>query len=92
MKILFLDIDGVVNKCNKNGNPAKYPAPTFSELIRVLVKIWKVKGWTLESVGAFKISSMKFGLALSIITELYAHAPTEPEGMREVEEYLLKLL
>ncbi|HNA25187.1 MAG TPA: hypothetical protein PLI01_00500 [Nitrospira sp.] len=60
------------------------PAPNFAELIRLLRKIGEKKGW---KQGEF---SDAVGVAFSLLM-LYMNAPTEPEGMRAVEEYLMKL-
>lgn len=65
------------------------PAPTFSELIRVLPKIGEKKGWpeTHFCKGEISACSVTEDIACA-----YMLASTEPEGMKAVEEYLLKLL
>lgn len=62
------------------------PAPTFSELIRVLPKIGEKKGWEGE-----RFSFVPPHHVLHIIAH-YMNAPTEAEGMQAVEEYLMKIL
>lgn len=64
------------------------PAPTFSELIRILPKIGEKKGYKMD---VFSSGLNTFKLA-SDLTDMYMDAPTEEEGMEAVEEYLKKLL
>lgn len=77
-----------------DGGTGDYPAPTFAELIRVLPRIGEKKGWS------DKITTNKYGEILDSevwqkvckIVAKYMDAPTELEGMKAVEEYLMKLL
>ena len=73
------------------------PSPSFSELIRTLPKIgerakWrKIDGVSVEEMA--KLLNMKWqDLEVGKLAELYMSAPTEPEGMKAVENYLLPLL
>lgn len=60
----------------------RIPAPNFAETIRVLPRIGEKKGW----------SDLDQGIYRDDIAMLYAEAPIEPEGMDDVNSYLLKLL
>lgn len=54
-----------------------FPAPTFSELLRVLPMI-KIQGdWWKD---------------IKNMVEIYITSVSEPEGMKAAEEYLMKLL
>jgi len=85
--------DPLSHSCRRQGCA---PAPTFAELIRVLPRIGEKKGWaeyrlTLsegeksKDIGEAGVTAMNMGLE-------YMSAPTEPKGMAEVEEYLMKLI
>lgn len=58
------------------------PRPNFAELIRVLPKIAKVKGW----------ADYECPLFFQDIGALYMSGKTEQEGMAAVEKYLMELL
>lgn len=74
-----------VNKRNKNGNPAKYPAPNFSEVVRVLPKMQKATGNNEEWASAWcRINATAMVIA-------YMQAPTEQEGLRAVENILMEI-
>lgn len=62
------------------------PIPTFSELIRVLERFWEKKRWIVDE------TDNDLCLDIARMAILYADAPTEPEGMKAVEDYLMKLL
>lgn len=72
------------------------PAPTFAELIRVLPRISDTKKWTshngkIQGINRIKV---KGGVSEMIahMTMIYMYAPSEPQGMKEVEKYLMELL
>jgi hypothetical protein len=65
-----------------------YPAPNFPEMIRVLPKIGEKMCWN-SGFGRTGTCLIDVLYNMSII---YMNAPTEPEGMQAVEEYLLNLL
>lgn len=65
--------------------PYKYPAPTFSETIRLLPKIGEkagLDGYGKESIGTVSEKCML----------LFQEAPSEEEGMKRVSDYLEALL
>lgn len=62
------------------------PAPTFAEIVRVLPKIGEKKKITRETAS---YSSRFYSENL---VYLYMSEKTEPEGMKAVEDYLMKLL
>lgn len=66
-----------------------YPAPTFAELLRVLPRIGEMKGWTkahrLQDIPT--ISNVR-----NKLSRLYSCATTGEQGMKDVENYLMKLL
>ena len=76
-----LDISGWENEYLEKWQ-AFIPAPNFAELIRVLPKVGEKKGW----------SPYDEPLDIKHLVSRYIFAPTEPEGMHQVEEYLMKLL
>lgn len=64
------------------------PTYTFSELIRVLPKIGEKMCWN-SGFGRTGTCLIDVLYNMSII---YMNAPTEPEGMQAVEDYLMRLL
>jgi len=67
--------------------PYKYPAPTFSETIRLLPRLIKHMP-THERMPLDAEISTHSG----IILHNFMHAPTEEEGMKHVSDYLEALL
>jgi len=65
-----------------------FPAPKFAELVRALPKIGEKMCWN-SGFGRTGTCLIDVLYNMSII---YMNAPTEPEGMQAVEEYLLNLL
>jgi len=64
----------------------RYPAPTFSELLRILPKIAEKKGdWSWANFSHIRDRAAD-------LCEKYYSAPTEPEAMAAVDKYLSKLL
>lgn len=59
-----------------------FPTYNFAELVRVLPKIAKAKGW----------ADYECPLFFQDIGALYMSGKTEPEGMAAVETYLMELL
>lgn len=84
----------------------KFPAPNFAELIRILPKIGEKKDSfeavaVCEECGEAQSSSKtcehepeweNMIARAHYIVNLYMSAHSEPEGMQEVEKYLLPLL
>ena len=68
--------------------PYKYPAPTFSETIRLLPKIAEKKGWTPSNPLE---KSTELDRTANECVWIYMTANTETEGMAEVSEYLEKI-
>ena len=64
------------------------PAPNFAELIRILPKIGKKKGWGMSQ---WKHPNDVTQICNSASLR-FMNAPTEPEGMAAVEGYLMKLI
>jgi len=64
-------------------NASWYPAPDFSETIRLLPKIGEKKGWDEGRVLQPEMYKMVWA---------YAFVPTEEQGMKQVSEYLRKIL
>jgi hypothetical protein len=60
----------------------RFPAPSFSETIRLLPKIAKKKGW----------ADYECPLFFQDVGTIYMSAPTEEEGMKRVSDYLEALL
>lgn len=60
-----------------------FPAPTFSELIRVLPRIGEKKGW--EPIK--QVSDIARWMLFTFMT-----THSEPQAMRDIETYLEKIL
>lgn len=68
----------------------------FQSLIRVLPRIGEKKGWATREAGRLawvkgREQVHEIDVMISL-TEKFMFASTEPEGMKAVEEYLMKLL
>ena len=61
-----------------------YPSPAFAEVILVVIP-------KLVDHGSFSWRASRKGIATDLCA-LYQDATTEPEGMKAVEDYLMKLL
>lgn len=79
----------IINYLGDLGGVVWSPAPNFAELIRVLPNIGEKKGWpeTHFCKGEISACSVTEDIACT-----YMLASTEPEGMKAVEDYLMKLL
>lgn len=87
----YEDNDGWTNA--QTGEHDYIPRPNLAELIRILPKIGEKKGWDENArIAGFPIESMKIFERINNIVLGYMFAPTEPEGMKAVEDYLLRLL
>lgn len=68
-------------------------APSFSEVIRALPAIWKIKNWRWRGEGYEPNGVYNDGVEASEdIMGLYRDAPTPEAGMEQVSEYLNSLL
>lgn len=65
-----------------------FPAPDFSETIRILPNIGGKKGWERDEVTN-KISMRRVS---HILAEIYMLAPTAEEGMKNVSDYLRRII
>jgi len=77
-----MDVDGFDDEWLENFSEV-IPAPSFSELIRLLPAIGEKLGWSSHEIQ---------DKHLSILAVQYMVAPTPQEGMEKVEAYLEKLL
>jgi len=70
-----------------------YPDPTFGEVIRILPKIGEKKGvrYLLGHPGLNNSQTWAADRGAELLQE-YMFATSEPEAMRRVEEYLIKLI
>ena len=70
----------------KSGFTSHIPAPSFSELIRLLLKLGEKLELDVNRWGK------TYGVLAGALTDRFRNAPTESEGMAAVESYLESLL
>lgn len=68
------------------------PAPSFSELVRVMPKIGVKKQWGIMPERSFYEARISPSHHSMMMVEMYMSSPTEPEGMAAVERYLMEIL
>jgi len=74
----------------------QHPAPSFSELIRLLPLIGEKKEWAVYRItfskGREQTDIGDAGLYAGELANMFMSAPTPEDWMRQVDEYLIKIL
>lgn len=79
-------VDDAIRLLMKNGTYPWLPRPNFAEVVRILPKIGEKKGDVID------MSPNQYSFWSLVMTGLYRDAPSEPEGLQQVDAYLSQLL